>query len=145
MKCGTTSSYRAGCRCDDCKKWRADYYAQTADFDKKMREYDGMDVLVDAAPTARRLQALAVAGWGATEIADRIGLHSRNLTKVRSLDHPTVKTSTARKVAKFYRENVHVRADTTRGGRIARTRALNNGWRSFAQWACIERGIVDGK
>ena len=93
--CGTSTGYRNGCRCDKCVKWRADYYRQGAEFDKRMRAINGMDVLVDAAPTARRLQALAVSGWSASMIGAELGLHYRNLTKIRSMDHPLVLTSTA--------------------------------------------------
>ena len=99
--CGTSSGYRNGCRCDKCMKWRADYYRQGAELDKRMRAMNGVDVFVDAAPTARRLQALAVSGWSASMIGAELGLHYRNLTKIRSMGQPLVLTSTAVAVAIF--------------------------------------------
>lgn len=140
--CGTSSGYRNGCRCDKCMKWRADYYRQGAEFDKRMRALKGMDVFVDAAPTARRLQALAVSGWSASMIGADLGLHYRNLTKIRSLDHPLVLTSTAVAVARFYKTHVHTLVKT-RAGRIARTRAQANGWHDYLHWVDVEKGITD--
>ena len=140
--CGTSSGYRNGCRCDKCMKWRADSYRRGAEFDKRMRALKGMDVFVDAAPTARRLQALAVSGWSASMIGAELGLHYRNLTKIRSLDHPLVLTSTAKAVAKFYKANVHVRV-VTRAGKIARKRAQGNGWHGYLHWVDVEKGITD--
>lgn len=101
-----------------------------------------MDVLIDGAPTARRLQALAINGWGAEAIGQQIGMHYRNLIKVRSMKHPFVKTSTARKIATFYREHAMTRVET-KLGRIAATRARNNGWRSGLEWADIDAGVLD--
>ena len=140
--CGMSSGYRNGCRCDKCVKWRSDYYRQGAEFDKRIRAMNGVDVLVDAAPTARRLQALAVSGWSASMIGAELGLHYRNLTKIRSLDHPLVLTSTAVAVAKFYKANVHTLV-TTRAGKIARTRAQANGWYGYLHWVDVEKGTTD--
>lgn len=140
--CGTSSGYRNGCRCDKCMKWRADYYREGAELDKRIRALKGMDVFVDAAPTARRLQALAVSGWSAAMIGAELGLHYRNLTKIRSLDHPLVLTSTAVAVAKFYKANVHTIV-TTRAGKIARSRAKTNGWCDYLHWVDVEKGISD--
>ncbi len=141
--CGTSSGYRNGCRCGECMKWRADSYRQGAEFDKRMRALNGMDVFVDAAPTARRLQALAMSGWSASMIGAELGLHYRNLTRIRSMDHPWVLTSTAKAVAKFYKANVHVRV-VTRAGKIARKRAQGNGWYGYLHWVDVEKGITDG-
>lgn len=140
--CGTSTAYRNGCRCDKCVGWRADYYRQGAEFDKRMRAIKGVDVLVDAAPTARRLQALAMSGWGAAAIGQELGLHYRTLTRIRSMDNPWVLTSTAKAVAKFYKANVHVRV-VTRAGKIARTRAQANGWHDYLHWVDVEKGITD--
>lgn len=140
--CGTSTAYRNGCRCDKCVGWRADYYRQGAELDKRIRAMNGVDVFVDAAPTARRLQALAVSGWSASMIGAELGLHYRNLTKIRSMDHPLVLTSTAVAVAKFYKANVHTQV-TTRAGKIARTRAQANGWYGYLHWVDVEKGISD--
>lgn len=140
--CGTSTGYRNGCRCGECVRWRADYYRQGAEFDKRMRALRGVDVLVDAAPTARRLQALAMSGWGAAAIGKELGLHYRNLTRIRSMDHSWVLTSTAKAVAKFYKANVHVQV-MTQAGKIARTRAQANGWHEYLHWVDVEKGISD--
>ncbi len=141
--CGTSSGYRNGCRCDKCVKWRADYYRQGAELDKRIRAMNGVDVFVDAAPTARRLQALAMSGWSASMIGAELGLHYRNLTRIRSMDHPWVLTSTAKAVAKFYKANVHTLV-VTRAGKIARKRAQGNGWCGYLHWVDVEKGITDG-
>lgn len=140
--CGSDSGYRSGCRCEACVGWRRAVYREGAEFDKRLRALKGMDVLVDAAPTARRLQALAMSGWSASMIGAELGLHYRNLTKIRSLDHSWVLTSTAKAVAKFYKANVHTLV-TTRAGKIARKRAQGNGWHDYLHWVDVEKGISD--
>lgn len=70
MKHGTVSGYtNHRCRCEPCKRARSVY-------DKRWRlaRIGGVELLVDSAGTRRRLQALAVVGWSADELAPRLGV-----------------------------------------------------------------------
>lgn len=68
---GTDYWYRRGCRCDECSRWRNGEYRKTAEFYRRVRAMQGMNVHVPAGPTILRLRALARIGWSAREVAER--------------------------------------------------------------------------
>lgn len=93
---GTLAAYqRDGCRCFPCRLANSQAYAAG-------RKGDG--VFVSSVGVQRRLQALAVQGWGSMRIAARIGVSSRAVDCWRSGRYPQVRPETVLKVAAVYDE-----------------------------------------
>lgn len=86
--------------------------------------------LVDATGTARRLQALACAGYGLGEVA--AALESRRLTVQgwRRMHHPRVRSDTQSLVATLYARWW----DTEGPSNAARMYAARHGWLPFEAW-----------
>lgn len=119
---------RHGCRCGQCKQWRRDSYAETADFYKQKRHMAGHDVCVPAWPTIRRLRALACLGWSSAQIADRIGFSEIHVSRTRrGVNGDDVRVSFATAVDKTYRALCMQKRDTHHG-RKTMTIARKNGW-----------------
>lgn len=138
---GTDYWYRRGCRCQLCDEWRRAEYRSSADFYKKQRAASGVDVLVPAAPTVRRLRALARIGWSAQAIADRTGMTEFHISRTRrGINGPDVLASTDRAVRDIY-EVLSMTVNDTHHGRKAMSVAKKNGWLAPLDWEDIERGI----
>lgn len=78
--------------------------------------------------TARRLQALAAAGWSLSEIARRRGTSTAALCA--TLRHRTITVDLAREIRDLYRDLVDQPGPSAR----ARSHALAQGWSSPAMW-----------
>lgn len=116
-----------GCRCLDCREWNAGYQ-----FMRRRKRSMGRSMpntLIDSAPIARRLQALACLGWTFDDVGRRAGV-----TKTYEITHrPTIRRSTAEAIARVYDElSMRIPPQTTRVQRstVARTKAwaARNGW-----------------
>lgn len=128
MRHGSVAGYSAWCRCDDCTA-AATRYKKKWNLDRAR----GIHYEVDATGTARRLQALAVMGWTARHIGDRIGASRQHVQNLMS-DRDRVRTTTARQIEAVYREL----ARTPGPSAVGRSRALAKGWASPAAWDDID-------
>ena len=132
----STCYNRGGCRCQPCRRKKSRDRAG----DGKLRNYiAGRDILHPAAPSRRRLQALAYAGYGAREIQALTGMHDRHLSGIRDGEYQQVRSSTAARITDFYHNNILTPSSDPRAA-FVRTIAQRNGWKSFAEWEDIEKG-----
>lgn len=58
---------------------------------------------VDSTGTVRRLRALAVAGWAASDVAEATGLSHATMLRIRRDEFPVIYRTTAVRVARAYR------------------------------------------
>lgn len=122
---------RQGCTCPAAAvdAWRG----------RKLRREAGQvrTATVPAIGTARRLQALAAAGWSSIAVADRLGLDHGHLRHVRAGDWPTVASTVAGLVSAAYPLMVRLPTPTARPSARARLAATvaGNGWLPPAAWA----------
>lgn len=124
------------CRCGRCRGARNRY-------ERTRRKYAGCNVWVSAAPTARRLQALATIGWSAKSIAARLPRFSgSSLALIREGDQAEVTTSTAESIAAIYSQ-LAMTPNVFPGNQQARAWARKHEWLGPFDWADIERGVVD--
>lgn len=132
--------YQNGGRCQQCREWRAGRYADMSQYARKERILKGVDVMTPVGPASRMLQALARNGWGAGDLAPMLGKHYRPVTKIRAAERDFVLSSTDRAIRAVYQE-LEMRMNTTREGKITATRARNNGWLAPLDWDDIEAGV----
>ncbi len=135
-RCGTVSGYGDHLKlgtptCQPCR----DVVAQ-AEVDYRKRVYlarGGM--LIDATGTRRRLQALAVLGWTAAAIGERMGdLSARHVQTL--ITRELVHRRTAAQVAAVYEQL----SGTPGGSSITRSRAVAKGWAPPLGW---DEGQID--
>lgn len=131
---GTARAYQADrCRCLRCAAAYSRYQAH-----KRHRTHrHGTRTAATfrpAAGTMRRLQALAVLGWAASELAARLGVHEPNVLRWRAGSAgPMVTVATHRRVAALY-EGLWDQPSTGRYARKVRNLALAHGWAPPAAW-----------
>lgn len=102
-----------------------------------MNRIKGRDVQVPAVGTRRRLEALAFMGWSTTVIAPMIGSNYRPLLKIRSGEVGRVRSSTARRVQRIFRELCSTEAPGS-SGVITRGYARKHGYLSHLAWDNID-------
>lgn len=93
----------------------------------------GGHVFIDATGTRRRLQALAVMGWGWAELGRRLGQEGTNIgytARIRNNVYP----ETAAKIKAIYDELSMLPAPVTRANSVVRTRARAKGWLPPLAW-----------
>lgn len=135
---GTEYEYRHGCRCDDCRAWRAADYAETADFYKRRRHMNGADVHVNAVGTIRRLRALACLGWSAAELAKRTGYSEIHISRTRrGINGDNVTVGFATTIRRIYDELSMTKRDTHHGRKTMAV-ARKNGWLPPLAWDAID-------
>lgn len=136
----STTCYKHGCRCADCRAAHRDYQYWRANMHRRGR-LDLIDSVVDARGVHRRLQALATLGWSFKDVADRLGIQKAAVRHYLNRDR--VLFSVHGRVERVYDEL----ADTlppanTKGQRISvsRTiaRAKRNGWARPIDWDDID-------
>lgn len=90
--------------------------------------------LVPAIGAARRLQALALAGYEAVDVAARMGVHREQIRRWRNPIAPTISRRRHNDIAALARQ-----LDGTVGpSRRARTIAHGEGWQPLAAWDDID-------
>lgn len=94
--------------------------------------------LTDATGTRRRLQALMVLGHTVPDIARRIGVGVSSLEQTAEGRWVNVRTGTAAKVARVYRQLSVIPAPPTRYAELARNQAMERGWYGPMAWADID-------
>lgn len=92
----------------------------------------------DATGTRRRLQALTVLGYGVPEIARRTGVAVSTLHETAEGRWKNIRTSSAAKVARIYRELALRPAPTNRTTEMARNVGMERGWHGPMAWADID-------
>ena len=97
MKHGTLNTYKAGCRCEDCRWANARYDKQ-----RRYERLQGHTRLIDATGTRRRLLALGVMRWPRDNLAARLGKDPRQIRLFITTLH--VRATTADKVTALYDE-----------------------------------------
>ncbi|MEV1013735.1 hypothetical protein AB0I89_23580 [Micromonospora sp. NPDC049801] len=90
--------------------------------------------LIPAVGAARRLQALAVAGYEAVDIGTRLGVHREQIRRWRTPTAPTISRRRHNDIAALTRQL----AGTVGPSRTARTVAHQKGWQPLAAWDDID-------
>lgn len=109
-----------GCRCDDCRALNRDYMFWRAGMIRAGRPPVKS---IDATGTRRRIEALMALGWGAGELARRLGTTVQAVNVYRTEER--VVPATAQRVAALYDELWNRRPEpTTMPERISHTRTL---------------------
>jgi hypothetical protein len=90
--------------------------------------------LVDIRGTSRRLQALAVDGWRAEDIAELMGLMSSVVTRHRRASHAQITWELRERYRLLY-EKIQAQADPRGSSPIAGQRAVRAGWLGPERWA----------
>lgn len=94
--------------------------------------------LVDATGTRRRLQALMVLGYTLPDIARRTAVRESSLQQTAEGRWEKVRSLTATKVARVYRQLSTSPAPATRTAEQARNHAMTQGWHGPMAWADID-------
>lgn len=94
--------------------------------------------LVDATGTRRRLQALMVLGYTIPDVARRVGVGESSLQQTVDGRWARIKSVTATKVARVYRQWSVVRAPESRFAEQARNEAMAHGWHGPMAWEDID-------
>lgn len=131
----TSTCYNShGCRCVSCCTARAKRRARS---DWEANRLSGRDVWVPAVGAQRRLQALAVMGWSADVIAEKIGSHYRPLMKIRAGERKRVRLSNHRRIAAVF-EVLAMKEAPGQSGLVARGYARERGWVPPLSWTDID-------
>lgn len=94
--------------------------------------------MVDATGTRRRLQALMVLGHTLPEIARQVGVGVSSLQQTADGRWNGIKTPTAARVARVYRQLSARPAPATRWAEQARNQAMERGWHGPMAWDDID-------
>lgn len=95
---------------------------------------------VDAAPTTRRLRALAHAGWSPFAIARETGISKSELYKIRAASRTECSAEIADRVRDAFDTMLrHHRTNDPRSQRLAAA----EGWHTTGAWADLEAGTLD--
>lgn len=94
--------------------------------------------LVDATGTRRRLQALMALGYTTADVARRVGVGESSLQQTAEGRWERVKSVTATKVARVYRQLLHLPAPKSKHAEKARNDAMACGWHGPMAWADID-------
>ncbi|MFG3438370.1 hypothetical protein ACGF0J_14095 [Nonomuraea sp. NPDC047897] len=95
-------------------------------------------VRISSVGSARRLQALAVAGWPVKKVAARANADATRLSIIRSGEPPTVHVSVARRIRAAFDELITVDPLAflpSRSVGYTRSHAATQGWLPAAAWA----------
>lgn len=135
----TGSCYRwHKCKCDPCRGRQRERAREGEPFRRKQRILDGKDVRVSGIGSSRRLQGLAVVGWSATEIANRLGAHGPNIGRIRRGDAATVQRGSALAIERLTKELVDQKPPKTRHTVSVQNYARRFGWVSVLAWDDID-------
>lgn len=121
---GSYGAYQAGCRGSAAREdWRV--------VNKRRRQGRHEPRTIDGTGTARRLQALAAIGWGATDVADQLGYSEASRSHLARLRHAErVNVRTAAAIRELYD-----RLSMTPGpSQVTRRRALEAGYAPPLAW-----------
>ncbi|MGC3954616.1 MAG: hypothetical protein QM804_10240 [Propionicimonas sp.] len=117
---------RHGCRCTPCRT----IHARSC-----KRATVGLSRMVPDIGTRRRLQALAALGWQMNQIADTLGIHPRNLLRLRAgRAGGRVQQGTAARVRDIYDQISMTLPPDTPQARRRRTTARQKGWLPPLAW-----------
>lgn len=94
--------------------------------------------MADAAGTRRRLQALMVLGHSMAEVARRVGVGVSSLEQTAAGRWDMIRTTTAVKVARIYRDLSLTPAPPSRHAEQARNFAMAQGWHGPMAWDDID-------
>jgi hypothetical protein len=94
--------------------------------------------LVDATGTRRRLQALMALGYTLPDIAGRVDVGVSSLQQTTNGRWTSIRSTTATKVERVYRQLSILPAPQSRFAEQARNQALNQGWYGPMAWADID-------
>lgn len=94
--------------------------------------------LVDATGTRRRLQALMVLGYTIPDVARRVGVGESSLQQTVEGRWTRIKSVTATKVARVYRQLSVTTAPPSRFAEQARNEAMARGWHGPMAWDDID-------
>lgn len=123
---------RHGCRCEPCRA----VHARSC-----KRATVGLSRMVPDVGTRRRLQALAALGWSLQAIADALGVHPRNLQRLRTgRKGGRVQQGTAARVTEVYNRLSMTPPPDTPQTRWRRTTAEQEGWARPLDW---DEGAID--
>lgn len=135
-----TCYQRHGCRCDGCRVNGRRNYLEKAAFERKLRAVSGMDVLVPAVGSMRRLRALALNGWTLPAVAERTGFSRGVLSDIRCGRKAWVRLSTHNRLKRFYDEVWDQIIDTPHA-LIAVAWAKRQGFVPGLAWDDIDRDV----
>ena len=140
---GTYCYHAHGCRCQSCRA--ANSNATNKASRKRTIRARNMDLLIRSRGAQRRLQALAVMGWGAVEIANRTGLTQNNLREIRAGVRPGCRARTHALISREY-DLLWDKPATGRTASITRAVARRNGYVGPLHWDDIDSdtGPIDG-
>ncbi|MEU1273055.1 hypothetical protein [Streptomyces sp. NPDC005799] len=94
--------------------------------------------LTDATGTRRRLQALMVLGYTLPDITTRAGITRGGLHQTLDGRWECVRTTTAGRVARVYRQLSVLPSPVGRTAELARNHAMGQGWHGPMAWADID-------
>lgn len=131
---GTANGYQRGCRCDKCRRAKAD---QLADY-RKRRYVSRGQLSMPNLGAVRRLQALSALGWSMSSLATQLGMTSCRVYHLRSGIHPAVYATTHRKIGDLYERLCMTLPPDTSATRRARAHAARLGWFPPLAWDNID-------
>jgi hypothetical protein len=121
---GTYGAYRCdGCRCFPCRLFTSRSGGN--------RRYDG--VHISGVGTARRLQALAWAGWGASRLGVELGV-THTAVEIWRAGRADVRPETAARIAALYDRLWNATPPSRSGATRAHNHAVRNGWLPPLAW-----------
>ena len=135
-----TCYQRHSCRCDPCRVNGRRNYLAKASYERKVRAVAGMDVLVPAVGSMRRLRALALNGWTIPAVAERTGFSRGGLSDIRCGRKEWVRLSTHNRLKRFYGDVWDVVVDTPHA-LIAVAWAKRQGFVPGLAWDDIDRDV----
>lgn len=95
-------------------------------------------LIVDAIGTRRRLQALMVLGYTMADVARRVGVGVSSLQQTADGRWDAIRSTTAQKVARVYRQLSTAPAPRTLWSEKSRNEAMAQGWHGPMAWADID-------
>ena len=123
------------CKCDGCRRCRTRYSVWL-----RLQLNAGVDLMVDAAPSQRKIRSLMAIGYTTGMIGEGLGVGYKAVNQFLGRAH--LASETAKRIDDFYRTHQMVIPPDTQPTRRARSHARRNGWRPPLAWEDIEAGIV---
>lgn len=132
---GTLARYQAGCQCLPCRRAKKLYRVE---WDRAKAA--GIDLLVPAAPTHRKVQALCRLGWSSSDVAKRLGISQQAMARI--MKRETIRRATAEKIDAVYRSLEMKIPPETPWTIRNKKHAERMGWPPPLAWEDIEAGIL---
>lgn len=133
---GTTQRYtKLRCRCPECSAAAMDYNRRR----RRLTAYGQWNRWTDATGTLRRLNALAAAGWSATEIGNHLGQSPKvtNKLRIKAMQQGRVHVDTAQRITYLYEQLWHQTPTGRYQERVIR-HAQRMGWAEPWQWEGLD-------